>query len=172
MVATGVEHEKIVPTKPELEATTVDAHHAYVPVPYPQTQYHAQSPHPGTHELYGAAGVAAAPSIRTSELSDRNQLSHPQELPTNGNVPPTHELSDHDRWSNAHELSTTGTTSPAHEMSSDGRSVHVGDPTEQLRARRAAIAKEQERLLRMEMLREEDERLEREIEEIERVRRG
>lgn len=57
------------------------------------------------------------------------------------------------------------------EMSSDGRSVHDRDPAEQLRARRAAIAREQERLQMMEMLREEDERLEREIEERERMRR-
>jgi uncharacterized protein YydD (DUF2326 family) len=57
-------------------------------------------------------------------------------------------------------------------LSSDGGSIHNADPAEQRRARRAAIAKEQERLQRMEMLREEDERLEREIAEIERKRKS
>ena len=41
---------------------------------------------------------------------------------------------------------------------------------EELKAKRAAVAEERERLRRMEMLREEDERLEREIEEYEKMR--
>jgi hypothetical protein len=60
-------------------------------------------------------------------------------------------------------------------MYSDDRNPagNAGDRAEQLEAlkeRRAVVVEERERLRRMELLKEEDERLEREIAEIERMR--
>ena len=77
-------------------------------------------------------------------------------------------------WSQRHELGTPSRTASVY---SDSRTLApAGEHGERdiyldkLEAKRAAVAEERERLRRMEMLREEDERLEREIEEYKRTR--
>jgi hypothetical protein len=186
MVAANEHSEKETYAKPELSSTT--AAQAFAPEPtthrqlsQPHTAYRdvseqgltdayempvgaAAIPHPhNTYQPTNAgelAGATASP-VSADELSDNDRWSHPQELNNN------------DRWSHPQELSTRFN---AHELSTTAQSVYSDDNTlsgetgehvESLRARRAAIAEERERIRRLEILREEDERLEREIAEYE-----
>jgi hypothetical protein len=122
--------------------------------PYPHSQYQEVT-HENANEL---AGTAASPII-AAELSDNDRWSYPQEL---GN-----EI----RSLHVHELGS-GNATRSQSLYSDNQTLtnEQGDRDEHLemlKAKRAAVAEERERLRRMEMLREEDERLEREIAEYE-----
>jgi hypothetical protein len=135
------------------------------PVSYPTTPYPYTAAQ-NTNELAGTA----IPPINAAELSGNDHWSQPQQPSNNG------------YWSHPQELGSEGAWSHTHELGSGAQSVYSDDRTlasehrgrdeylEELKAKRAAVAEERERLRRMEMLREEDERLEREIAEYEKMR--
>ncbi|KAL6706386.1 hypothetical protein ACN47E_005492 [Coniothyrium glycines] len=117
-------------------------------------QHPVYQPQPHVNEL---AGAAVSP-VTASEMSDNDRFTHPR------------ELYNHNDWSQTHEMGT-----PSRAMSTYSESQTLagdqGDTDEYLqalKAKRAKVAEEQERLRRMELLREEDERLEQAIEEYER----
>ena len=186
MVVANEHYDHNVPEKPELHGSTTaipltsspytQAAYQYPPalnaneLPVPTTtpipaHYHTPYQHqplhhPQANELPGPAVAAASVSpVSAAELSDHDRWSH------------AHELRNQNDWSQTHEL---GVPSRAASVYSDAHTL-TGDPErdvylEELKAKRAAVAEERERLRRMEMLREEDERLEREIEEYEKMR--
>lgn len=162
---------------------------AYGRVELHNTSLATQAPdlHPTPHQHAARADadeLPGNPAIISSTTGSTRPQRHTTDLAGSPTTPATAaELSDNDRWSYPQELSNTNSDwSHMHELAAGPRSVYSDDRTlaskrggrdeylEELKAKRAAVNEEWERLRRMEMLREEDERLEREIEEYEKTR--
>jgi hypothetical protein len=182
MVAAVEQVEEDTHPKPELASTVATLPSGIAPGSYPQTQ-HSQTQYPppsqhGANELYSQHGTSelhgvTATRMHTSEPSNHDRWSQAQELHSKAQVPLVQELCS-ERGFQSHDLGTTNASS-VETMYSDDRNPasNAGDRAEQLEAlkeRRAVVVEERERLRRMELLKEEDERLEREIAEIERMR--
>jgi hypothetical protein len=176
MVANDGYHEQGTHTKLELDSNTSSTQ-SLVPTPSPAL-YQYPSPthkeaselapypyitHQDANELAGTQHSPMVPASTAIELSSPDRGIYAQEL-SSGN-----------QWPQSHELNTTA-ASRAQSVYSDNHTL-VNDQREgteriqELRARQAAPRQEREKLHRMGMLREEEDRLEREIELIEQSRR-
>lgn len=177
--------------KPELDGVNIAppafAAASYSPIPYHQNhayeadsrttspasqipqstsyQYPIQQTHASNDNITAAPFAASELNNNTTTNNTNNnvnQYPHPQELPNQNDWSQRHELGIHSR-----AMSTYSDSNTLAGTEQDEKDEYLKG----LMAKKAQVAEERERLRRMEMLREEDERLDREIEEYER-RRG
>lgn len=128
---------------------------------------------PDKPELHGDPAVVTA--------SKRYQVAYADEhvgVTGADNFPLSHgdpqEMRHPHDWTQRHELGTPSRTASVHSdsqtLTSAGEQRDRDMYLEKLEAKKAAVAEERDRLRRMEMLKEEDERLEKEIEDYKRSR--
>ncbi|OWY50316.1 uncharacterized protein AALT_g7920 [Alternaria alternata] len=147
---------------PTYQSSTGNAAEAHASHTYSQAHYQYPTPQQLHADETPNAKGPEIPPASSADLSDNDWGSRP------------HELHTPNDWTQRHELGTQSRTASVY---SDGQTLKsAGDQgdkdmyLEKLEAKRTAVNEERERLRRMEMLREEDERLEREIDEYKKTR--